>query len=65
MINAIVDNCHVSLSYLAVIRYFFTRINKRKYYALSKSQRRKILKQIVARHEDNKKIYTYVMRGGF
>lgn len=65
MIRQIVDRCHVSDSNFHVIKYVISRL-KRKYKtwkSLSQVERKKMMKEIIKIHKENRSLYNFVMRG--
>ena len=60
-----VDQCHVSMSHLSVIRDFMTHCRKGRaqFQNLPRETRRELLTQIVARHNANRDLFNNVMSG--
>jgi hypothetical protein len=65
IVRMVVDRCHVGDSNRRVIRYVISRLKKkhRGFRAMSRSQRRDLLRQIVTVHTENRELYRDVMRG--
>jgi hypothetical protein len=65
IIRQIVDRCHVGDSYTEVIHYVISRMANgyQTFAALPRKRRRDLLKAIVKCHKDNRKLYSFVMRG--
>ena len=65
MINMLVDRCHVSASYMTVIRYVISRMKDgyKTYSAQERTDRRILLELIIARHKENRGLYDQVMKG--
>lgn len=66
MISMIVGRCHVSESYMKVIRYFISRLKDgyKTFAALPREKRRWVMREIIKEHKENRDIYNYVMKGG-
>lgn len=62
----IIDNLHVSTSNVKMIKLVFKKLGKRfkkAYFKAEKNERKKYLKAIIKRHNDNLDLYTKVMTG--
>jgi hypothetical protein len=57
MIRMIVNRCHVSDSYLKVIRYVLSRMQKGAFRQAPRAQRRKTLKEIIRCHRENRDLF--------
>lgn len=65
MINQIVGRCHVGESYVSVIKYLVSRFKKGAWRGLSRSERRRWMREAIACHKRNRRLYASVMSGRF
>ena len=61
MITMLVGRCHVSDSYVEVLRYVRSRIKRGAWCELSREQRREIVRDVIAEHRANRECYMEVM----
>jgi hypothetical protein len=66
LVRQMVARCHVAESNRTVIRYVISRLRKGyvTYRAMSREQRRLLLRETIAAHTENRALYRFVMRGG-
>ena len=65
IVRQIIDrDCHVSLTNRQVIRHVVSKLKNgyATFRSLSRSERRGIMRQCIARHEENRKLYQQVGR---
>jgi len=67
IVQQIVNRCHVGQSNRQVTRYLISRMRHgwQTFQAMSKPERRELMKQIIAQHRANRKLYRAVMSGRF
>lgn len=65
MIAMIVSRCHANDSYMSVIRYVVSRLNKgyKTFETLPRKQRRGMMRKIIKEHRENRELYECVMKG--
>lgn len=65
IIRQIVARCHVGESNLAVIRYVVSRLKEQRktFLAMKRQQRRKLIRDTISAHAQNRKLYRAVMCG--
>lgn len=63
IIDQIVDRCYVGQTNLSVIRYFLSRVLPGAWRTHPKGERKKILRAVIKRHNNNRAEYRAVMRG--
>lgn len=67
MIRMIVGRCHVSESNRAVILYAISRLRNGTTTFLrdmDKTERKSFMRQCVLTHSENRRLYTFAMKGG-
>jgi hypothetical protein len=66
IVTQIVGRCHVGQSNRAVIKYFISRLKRKRraWTALSRTERRQWMRWIIAAHAADCELYDYVMKGG-
>lgn len=61
----IVNRCHVGDSYLSVVRYVLSRMNRGAFWKAPRADRRKFIKEVIRVHRENRKLYNAVVTGRF
>ena len=67
MLGYLVDKCHVSESFLGVVRYMLSKVKggHKAWMKLPRNARREALVYMLARHNSNKGLYNSVASGRF
>jgi predicted transcriptional regulator len=63
MLNHLLGKLHISKSNYQAIKYIMTKLDKKKFYKLSREDRKKLYREVIRIHESNFKTYCYVMGG--
>lgn len=65
MLSYLLGKLHVSKSNFQAIKFILKKLNKKKFYALPREERKKLYREVIRIHESNFKTYTQVMSGRF
>jgi len=66
IVRQIIDrDCHVGISHRAVIRHVISKLRdgRKTFRAMSREDRRELMRQCVSRHRQNRQMYADVMGG--
>ena len=63
MLNQLLGKLHVSKSNYEAIKYILSKLNKKKFFALPREERKKLYREVIRIHESNFKTYCHVMGG--
>ena len=63
MIGYLLGKLHVSKSNYQAIKFIISKLNKKKFFALPKEERKKLYREVIKIHESNFKTYCHVMGG--